>query len=39
VTLKPCALGGEQPYPVPKNIKFPRQESGRPRRPSQRCKK
>ena len=37
VTLKPCPLGGEEPYPVPRTIKFPRQESGRPRRPSQRC--
>ena len=37
VTLKPCPLGGEEPYPVPRSIKFPRQESGRPRRPSQRC--
>ncbi len=37
VTLPPCPLGGQKPYPVPRDIPFPRQQPGRPRRPSQRC--
>jgi phospholipase C len=37
VTTDPCPSGSAKPYPLPSKIPFPRQQPGRPRRPSRVC--